>query len=201
MKGAVNVAKRLVGTYQNLPRILNVDTGTYTVGYTEVNTQATTAFSRVKMHKAWLAGETDIQNGSRIMDRVDGHRYIVMSLKGEYISGSIAFIDGTLMYVNTTCTIERLNSNVDAFGRASDASFTPVASGVWLMINPMSTVSVEYEEVISTKDKIKVAMQSSVDVKVNDRLATEEGDIYKVDSIIRAEMENVVVLYVSQDSR
>jgi hypothetical protein len=204
MKSAAHVVNRLLkarGTYEGLPRIYNADLDTYTVGFTEVNTQATTAFARTKMHKAWLVGTSDIIDGSRIVDRVDGHRYIVMSLKKEYTAGNTAFVDGTLMYVTTTCTISRMSSSVDAFGRKLDADFTDVATGIWLMLNPMAEAPLDLPERQSDKSKIKVAMQSSVDVKINDRISTEDGEVYKVDYINRAELDNVVMLYVIPDNR
>lgn len=204
MRWAASTTSRMlkrVGIYNGLPRILNFDSSQYTIGYTKINTMATTAFSRTKSHKAWLVGTTDIRNGTRIIDRVDNVKYIVMSLKAEFIDGDIAYYDGTLFYVNDTCTVSRLNPTLDAFGRNTATSFTSVTSNVWIMVNPIVIDVIEQPDNIHNKDKIKIAMQSSVDIKDNDRLTTSTGEKYQVMAYSRAEIDGLVMVYAETDTR
>lgn len=203
MKGAT-VANRLlrkVGIVNGLPRIKNVDNDSYTLGYTKINVMATTAFSRTKTHKAWLSGTTDIRNGTRIMDLVDNARYLVMSLKAEYYNGEIAYWDGTLFYVNELCTISRINNVLDEFGRHTATNFTTLSSNVWSMVNPIVLDVIEQPDRILDKDKIKIAMQASVNLQENDRITTSSGEIFKVVTFSRSEIEGLVMVYVEADSR
>lgn len=203
MRGAANAATRMirrVGMVEGLPRIFNVDASTYTIGYTEINTMATTAFSRTKTHKGWLVGDTDIIDGTRIIDRVDNSKYLVMSLKPEYSGGSIAFIDGTLFFVNEVCSVSRLGTDVDDFGRVT-GGYGVVQPDVWIMVNPIVVDVIEQPEKIIGKDKIKIAMQASVDIRTNDRITTSTGEIFKVLTFSKSEVENLLMAYVETDTR
>lgn len=201
MAAAASRMLRKVGIINGGPRIYNADLGTYTVGYTKINTQATTAYSRTKTHKAWFVGSTDIENGTRIQDLVDGARYLVMSLKAEYINGDIAYYDGTLFYVNETCTISRISNVLDEFGRATATNFSIVDAGVWIMVNPLSFDVVEKPDRIIDKDKIKIALPGTVDIKDQDRITTSKGEKFKVVAFSRSEVEGIVMAYVETDVR
>jgi hypothetical protein len=192
---------RKVGIVNGLNRIWNRDTDVYTLGYTKINTMATTAFSRTKTHKAWLAGDTDIRSGTRIQDLADNSRYIVMSLKKELYNGQNAYWDGTLYYVNEVCTIGRINNVLDTFGRTTATGFTVVMSGVWSMVNPVVIDVIEQPDSFIAKDKIKIAMQDIVDIEENDQIITATGEFYKVLNFSRSEIEGLVMVYVESDSR
>lgn len=190
------------GAVDGAPRIYNVDKGTYTLGYTEINTQATTAFARTKVHKAWFSGSTDIENGDLILDRADGAYYLVMSVKQEYASGCAAYIDGTLFYANATCSIERFTDTAkDFFGRDVQATPNAVATGVRIMVNPMSIDVMEQPDQIISQDKIKVAIQRKHNVMEQDRLVTSLGETYKVISVDKASLEGLDILFVDKDIR
>lgn len=204
MGGLTSVATRMlkkVGTYQGLPRITNVDTGENLLGYTEINVMATTAFSRTKSHKCWFAGGSNIVNGARIIDKVDNKKYLVMSIKVEYVDNSVVFIDGTLFYVNETCSVSRLSSGLDEFGRVASSTFDTIASDVWVMVNPLVIDVMEQPDRIIDKDKIKMAMQATVDIAVNDRLTTSSGEMFKVIAYTRSELEGINMVHVVPDSR
>lgn len=204
MRWAAAAATRMLsrlGMVGGLPRIFNQDTETYTIGYTKINTRATTAFSRTKTHKAWLVGTTDIRNGTRILDRVDNAKYLVMSIKAEFVDGDTAYYDGTLFYVNETCSISRISNVLDEFGRATATTFTTTASNIWIMVNPLVLDIEEQPDRILDKDKIKIAMQASVDIKEQDRITTSNGEMFKVNSFSRSEIEGLNMLYVSTDTR
>jgi hypothetical protein len=69
------------GVVDGQGRIFNVDTGTYELGYTQINTHATSTFSPIKTHKGWFSGTATIRDGDLIQDRVDGRFYLAISLK------------------------------------------------------------------------------------------------------------------------
>jgi len=204
MKGATFAANRMlkiVGVFEGLPRILNVDLNTYEVGYTQINVMATTAFSRTKTHKGWFSGTADITNGTRIIDRVDDNKYLVMSIKAEYAGGLVAFKDATLFKVNEICSLTRFSSNLDSFGRVSTATPVTIATDIWTMVNPLTIDVEERADRVIDKDKIKFAIQSSVSVAVNDRFVTSSGENFKVVAYSRAEIEGLLMVYVVPDTR
>lgn len=190
------------GVVDGKPRIYNIDRDTYTLGYTEINTQATTAFARTKTHKGWFAGATDIQNGDLLLDRADGAHYLVMSVKQEFAGGCATYIDGTLFYTNATCSIERFtDSGKDFFGRDIVSAPEQVVAEAWIMVNPMSVSIMEQQDQILADDKIKVAIQRKFNVEEQDRLVTSLGENYKVISVDRASLEGIDILYVDKDIR
>lgn len=194
--------RRNNGSFGDLPRIYNVDRSAYMLGYTEINTQATSTFSRIKTHKGWFEGTANIQDGDLIQDRVDGKHYLVMSLKDEYAGGSIAYKDGTLYYANTTCTVQRCGAGAkDAFGFETTNTFTTVATGVYIMAQSVTLDVVEYKDQDVAKEKIKVAVQAKVGVQENDRLVTALGDTYKVVSVDKTQIDGLWLLFVDKDVR
>jgi hypothetical protein len=171
-------------------------------GYAEVNTQATSPVARIKQHKAWFVGNADITEGDLIQDKADNKYYLVMSLKKEVTGSEVAYIDGTLYYANATCSIERFAPvSVNAFGREVSAEPSVIAEGVYIMVNSMSMDVDEQRDQHIAEEKIKVVMQSKYGAKINDRLVSSNGDVYKVATVDRTQLENLVVLYVAQDIR
>ena len=201
-KFATNFVKNTVGMIDGLPRIYNVDRASYTLGHTEVNTQATSPFSRTKTHKAWFVGPTDIVEGDLVQDRGDGKHYLVMSLKKEILNGESVYLDGTLYYANATCTIQRFTGGAkDAFGRDTDPAPTTVASNVYVMVNPQVIDVLEQRDRPIAKDKIKIVVQSKFGVKDQDRLVTSLGDTWKVINIDKSSLDNLWILYADGDTR
>lgn len=194
--------RRNNGTVGGLPRIYNVDRAAYMLGYTEINTQATSTFSRIKTHKGWFEGTSNIQDGDLIQDRVDGKYYLVMSLKDEFTGERVAYKDGTLYYANTTCTIQRGGAGTkDAFGFEASNTFSTVATGVYLMAQSVTLDVVEQKDQDLAKEKIKVAVQAKFGVQENDRLVTALGDTYKVVSVDKTQINGLWMLFVDKDVR
>lgn len=202
---AGRVTKRMlrrVGVFNGKPRIYNEDTGTYSVGYAEVNTQATSPIARIKVHKAWFVGDADVKEGDLILDRADNKRYLIMSLKHEVYGGEAAYIDGTLFWTNARLQILRFSpGNKDHFGREADASPEVIASAVWAMTNSMSINIEEQRDQPIPEEKIKVAIQAKYPVEEGDRLITEAGITYKVMSVDDTQLVGLWLLYVSRDTR
>lgn len=192
------------GVVDGQGRIFNVDTGTYELGYTQINTHATSTFSPIKTHKGWFSGTATIRDGDLIQDRVDGRFYLAISLKKEVTSGVTAYIDGTLYFANMICKIERFNKAgpKDAFGRPTSAAPELEADDVHIMVQSVSIDVVEQPDQIMPKEKIKVAIQAKHNIQVNDRLHTS-GDIYRVVSIDKSQFteNSLVMLYVDKDIR
>ena len=205
-KAPTRVVSRLLrtqnGSINGSPRIYNVDKNVSFYGYAEVNTQATSPVARIKQHKAWFVGNADITEGDLIQDKADNKYYLVMSLKKEVTGSEVAYIDGTLYYANATCSIERFAPvSVNAFGREVSAEPSVIAEGVYIMVNSMSMDVDEQRDQHIAEEKIKVVMQSKYGAKINDRLVSSNGDVYKVATVDRTQLENLVVLYVAQDIR
>ena len=196
------VLKRSNGTIEGMPRIYNVDRDTYSLGYTEINTQATSSFSRIKTHKAWFSGTSDVQNGDLILDRADGKYYLVMSVKNEISGGITAYIDGTLYYCDAVCQVQRFEvGTVNAFGRSANPAPSVVASNVYIMSQSMSMDSTDQPDQAIAKEKIKVAVQSKIGVQVNDRLVSSNGNSYRVITVDKNQLEGLDMLYVDKDVR
>lgn len=199
---ARNFVRDTVGMIGGLPRIYNIDRNSYTLGHTEVNTQATSPFSRTKTHKAWFVGPTDILEGDLIQDRGDGKHYLVMSVKKEILNGESVYWDGTLYYANATCAIQRFTGGTkDDFGRDVDPAPATVATNVYCMVNPQAVDVLEQRDRPIAKDKIKIVVQSKWAVKDQDRLVTSLGDTWKVINIDKSSLDNLWILYVDEDSR
>lgn len=203
---AAQVASRILrnrnGVYGDLPRIYNVDRDSYSYGYTEINTMASSTFARVKSHKGWFEGEADIEDGDLIVDRADGKHYLVMALKNEVDGGISAYKDGTLYYANTTCNIERFTPGTkDAFGRETVNTPDVVTTGAYIMVQSVTMDVVEQKDQDIAKEKLKVAIQAKYGVLPNDRLVTALGDTYKVMTVDKTQMDNLWMLYVDKDIR
>jgi len=189
------------GVVDGLPRILNHETGGYVLGYTEINTMATTPFSRTKTHKAWFAGDAQIQDGDFIEDRVDGNKYIVMSLKAEYAGGLVAYLDGTLYLASEVCDVHRFDDSVvNDFGRTVQ-DFAVLYTGVPIMVNPLRLDAESGESVMVDTSRIKVAMQSKYELEDGDRLVMRGGDTFVVRSIDKYSLQRINTLHVEKDTR
>lgn len=204
MYGAHIVVDRMldrVGIVEGLGRILNVDTGQYWKGYTQVNVMATTPTSRTKINKAWFNGDTDIRDGSLIEDRAEKRQYLVMSVKTEYSGDRVAYYDGTVYMVNATCTISRQGSETrDAFNRVSSGR-TEIASNIPAMTVPMKTATYEQEDQILDNNNLKIVVQRSTDVTRHDQIVTDAGEVYKVTVVDKASLEGLTILYAETDIR
>lgn len=190
------------GTVGTLPRIYNNDNKTYAYGYVEINAQATSPVARIKVHKAWLDGEAQVANGHLIQDRADGKMYFIMSQKPELYGGAVAYYDVTLYYCNTTCSVQRFGvSGKTAFGKPQGGAPTTLYENVYIMTTSLSVDVKEQEDQVLAQEKIKVAIQSKYGVKINDRLTCSNGDVYKVMSIDRTQLEGLWMLFVDKDIR
>jgi len=207
-KFAYNVSLRRLknnnGVYNGLPRIYNVDRDSYSYGYAEVNVAAASPFVRTKVHDCRLEGNSDVQNGDLIQDRVDSSYYLVMDVKGIFGGGSngtYAYKDATLYKVSAVATIRRIgDATPDFFGR-STTGFTILASNVKLMVNPQSFGVSEYVEGLNPDNKIKVVLQSKVGVKINDRIETDNGDVLQIENIDKSSLVGLWVCYCDFDKR
>lgn len=204
MRSAQAVATRMLkrnGIVDGEGRIFNFDTGTYELGYTEVNSMATTPFSRTKTHKAWFSGEANIKPGDLIQDRVDSLTYIVMALKTQYTGGRVAYLDGTLYWANSLLDVYKYDTdNKDNFGRPTN-SFVKVYSSVPAMVNPLTLDAKESEIGMIDTGKIKIAIQSKNEIKLGYRLVSSSGDKYVVRSIDNTSLEGIYTLSVEIDVR
>lgn len=197
-----NMLKRNRGTVTGQPRIYNVDDATYTLGYTEANTDATTAFSRVKTAKGIWSGTSDISEGDLIQDRFDDKFYLVMAIKGEVSGGEIAYVDATLLVAHAVCSIQRFTDGTkDAFGWEADPAASNVATGVRCCFSSMSIDMIEQEDASIPKNKIKVYLQSKHGIQENDRLLTAGGNTYRVVSMAEEELNGLILVYVDKDLR
>lgn len=204
MRAAADVVNRMLkrnGIVNRELRIQNIDKGINLLGYVEVNTQASTPFSRTIVHKGWFSGNANIQNGDLVLDRADGRHYLVMSVKPEFSGGRNAYIDGTLYLAEVVCTIERFDGTTkNAFGRTTSAPEV-IATDVHAMINPLTIDSVEYEEREADKSKVKLVVQAKWGVKQHDRITTSLGKKFVVSTIDDASLAGLLVLKVDLDNR
>lgn len=205
MVGAARTVKRLlrrVGIVNGQPRIHNVTKDIYFLGYTKVNTMATTPFARTKTHKAWFVGDADVECGDLIIDRVENLPYLVMSMVPEYSGHTVAYYDGTLYTADVIATISRYDSvTKDAFGMAVNPGFVTVASGLNVMVNPVTIDDFSQEDRVHSHNKVNIYMQSVYSVKVNDRISTDRGDDFKVINVNSSALTGITIVAVEPDSR
>jgi hypothetical protein len=202
-KAVMRILKTKVGIVGTNPRIFNVDTKRFSYGYAEVNINASSPFSRTKVHKGWLEGGSDIVEGSLIQDRLDSNYYMVMSVKKEGWKGEVAYKDVTLYYCNKTCTIQRFSEAkaTNAFGRVVDSAPATLHTNVYIMVNPQNYDEQPGKDIILENNKIKLAIQSKYGVQVNDRIVTSEGDTLIVETVDKYSLVGIWILGVDKDSR
>lgn len=195
------------GVVNGEPRILNVDTGNYSYGYVEVNTEATSPFARTKVHDGLFEGDSDIRTGSLILDRSDTRYYLVMSTKAVYNGDMTAYYDSTCYYVNAICTVSRFTGGTkDFFGKDTVATAQTIYSNVYAMINPQSYDTNVQQDIVGQADKIKIAIKATYDIRVNDRITSPRGKSYIVenideDSLIDQDGSGLLILYCNEDAR
>lgn len=217
---AHTMCKNSNGTVHGEPRIINESkANSYITGYAKVNTMATTAFSRTKVHKGYFYCQREqISDGDVILDRADDVRYLVMSVKGERgASDETVYVDGTLYKCDTTLKISRFGQDPgrDAFGRATVASATDVAQDitkvktkdddaltVYALTVPKNFDVTTQQDREIPHNKISLCVQSRVDVKKADRLEdTDTGETYRVVSIDYKSLSGLKLIYVDTDER
>lgn len=200
---AKSFLKATTGSVGGAPRIRNLDTGAEVYGYCAIHDQASSSFSRIKVHRGWFTCDpSEIQNGDLIEDRADNSRYFVMAVKNEYNNGASVYLDGTLYYVDSSVTISRFgDTSKDSFGRATQKTAVVIATDVPVMTNPRSIESSPHPDAFVSNDEVQIYIQSKYDVKVSDRLTSSNGDVYKVDSINKSSLMNIWVCTVNKDDR
>lgn len=191
------------GMYQGKPRIYNVDRGTWSMGYTEINNQATSPVARIKVHRARFEGASDIVDGDLIQDKATGNYYLCMSVIPQIIKGESAYKDATLFFADAIVDIERFGTGntKNAFGRPVDPTPTLIASGIRVMTVSMALDVLEQKDQNLASEKIKIAIQEKYPVVVNDRIKTTKGDVYKVMSVDNSQLLGLQLLYVDRDIR
>lgn len=200
---AKSFLKVTTGSVGGAPRIHNLDTDAEVYGYCAIHDQASSSFSRIKVHRGWFACEpTEIRNGDLIEDRADSSRYFVMAVKREYNNDATVYLDGTLYYVDATVTISRFGGNTkDAFGRSTQNTAVVIATDVPVMTNPKNLESVQQPDAFVEKDEIHIYIQAKYGVQVADRLTSSTGDVYKVDTINKSSLTNIWICTVNKDNR
>ncbi len=194
-RGMINRAPRCV----NLSRTPNVDI----IGYVEVNANATTPFSRSKVHKGiFCCLRTEIDTGELILDRGDNDYYFVMDQKVEIFNGEDVYVDATLYRCDRVIEVQRFGAGArDTFGRPVQDAPTVVASDIRAMFNPLNFDSKVQEDRQVTSNKIKMCVQSSVGIQPADRIVTNAGETFLVTSIDTTSLTNLVLCTVDSDVR
>lgn len=203
-----NFAKNFVaatkGTFQGLPRIYNSDRSIYINGYAEINDQATSSYSRIKVHKGlFTCNKTDILPGDLILDRADNNNYLVMSIKDKFCGGGSVYFDGALYFCNTSVTVSRFSSTTtrDSFNRIIDATPEIIHSDIPVMTDSKNFDTNIFPDRPVEDNKINIYIQSKYDVQVADRLSTPEGEVYIVETIDTSSLTNLWICKVNKDVR
>ena len=199
-----NLIRRTRGMIGRTPRCTNLDRtpALPIIGYVEVNKNATTPFSRGKVHKGTFAcPKVDVTNGDLILDRADSDYYFVMDSKTEVFNGEEVYVDATMYRCDALVEIQRFGEGArDTFGRPLVDTPTVIASGVRAMFNPMNFDVKEQQDRLIADNKIKLCVQSKNDVRVADRLVTAT-DVYRVISLDNISLENLTLCVVDADVR
>ena len=207
-----NLIRKTSGMYGRLPRIVNKDKGLQDangnylgkdiIGYITVNANATTPFSRSKVHKGFFCCDAiDIEDGDLIFDRGDSRYYFVMDSKSQIYNGETVYIDGTMYRCDSIVEIQRFTEGVrDTFGRSISVAPETVATNVYAMFNPQNFDVVEQQDRVIAQDKIKVCLQNTVDVKVADRIVVGAHK-YHVISIDNVSLSKLIMCNVDTDVR
>lgn len=198
-----NLIRKTVGMVNRSPRILNVESSLEIIGYIDVNDNATTPFSRGKVHKGFFCCERDgVQNGDLLLDRADGYHYFAMDSKAKISNGEVVFVDATMYRCDKTITIQRFSTGErDTFGRPKDAAPTTVATDVFAMFNPKNYDVSQQKDRVVAQDKITMCVQRKVGVAVSDRIVTSDGNTYVIYSIDRESLIGLDLCTVDADER
>lgn len=201
---AKNFVAATKGTYNGSPRIYNIDRNSYITGYAEINDQATSPYSRIKVHKGlFTCNRGDVLPGDLIQDRVDDNKYLVMSIKDKFCGGASAYFDCALYFCNTEITVSRFTGTgtKDSFGRAVANAPEVIFSNVPVMTDPKNFDTIIHPDRPIEDDKINVYIQSKYAVKVSDRITTPDGDVYEIETIDTAALTNIWICKVNKDVR
>lgn len=175
------------------------------IGYIDVNKNATTPFSRSKVHKGiFCASEADVDNGDLIFDRADQDYYFVMDKKMRMYNTEEVYIDATMYRCDVVLDIYRFEQGVrDTFGRVvQDAPMLVEGkAGLRAMFNPQNYDVKEQQDRVIPENKIKICLHADSEVKVADRLVTDKGKKYQVISIDEESLNNLVLCIVDVDVR
>jgi len=198
-----NLIRKTSGMVGRSPRILNVDTGEEIIGYIQANANATTPFSRGKVHKGYFCTDiSGLENGHLIYDRGDRRYYFVMDGKTEIYNGEEVYVDGTMYRCDAIIEIQRFGDGVrDMFGRVAKDTPDVIASNVYAMFNPLNFDVKEQQDRLVAENKIKVCMQSKVGVQVADRIIDADGKKYQVTSVDSVSLSGLVLCTVDTDVR
>jgi hypothetical protein len=200
-----NLIRRTRGMLGNKPRCVNMDRVPELgiIGYVEVNKNATTPFSRGKVHKGIFACPKEhVDNGDIILDRGEADYYFVMDKKTEIFNGEEVYIDATMYRCDEVIDIYRFGEGIrDTFGRVVDTSAVLVAEKVRGMFNPLNFDIKEQQDRVLPDNKIKLCIQEKVGIKVADRIVTSKGTKYQVLSIDNISLQNLVFCVVDSDVR
>lgn len=215
----VNQSVRGLGRIKNLNKpTVQYPTGRYLIGHVEVNQQASTPFSRTKIHKGYVACEKeDLSEGDLILDIQDNKYYLVMSIKHQALGAEVVYMDTTLYYCDVTLTIQRFEDSVrDTFGRVTNTAAVTLASGVYAMCNPQNFDTIEQPDRTLAHDKVAVYLQSTftctttsdshavgdvLSVQEKDRLITNKGTAYIINSIDTTSLNGIYICKVDTDVR
>lgn len=213
-----NLIRKTVGTINRKPRIVCV-TGLLArpanstpsalygdlefYGYIDVNKNATTPFSRGKVHKGFFCCQTaDIANGDLVYDRADQRYYFVMDRKMEVYNGEEVYVNATMYRCDSKIEIQRFSTGPrDTFGRTVQDTANSIATDVFAMFNPQNFDIKEQQDRLIADNKIKLCIQSKYDIQVADRVITDKGKKYHVTLIDDVSLENLVLCTVDTDVR
>lgn len=191
---------RRVGKIAGKGRIANADTGSFTLGWIEVNEMSTTAFTRTMVYKGYFEAGTDITNGTRVTDRSDGDRYLVMSAKPQVHNERDAWIDATVYLANGELTVKRPIEQLDSFGR-STGDYETVVADLWAVIKPLANDVIAQDDKVHQRGRLAITVQAGTDVRIGDRLVDVSGFSYKVNHVSPHEVRGLWSLEVEEDSR
>ena len=205
------------GMYKREPRLIHYGAGflegRFIVGSVDVNTNATTPFSRGKVHKGTLCCTNEsVADGDMILDRYDNKRYFIMSKKGKLYNEETAWIDATLYMCDTQVLVERFEQGVrDTFGRPTVAAPVLVTpTPVWIMTNPKNYDILQQKDRLVAQNKIELCLQSSVEIKESDRIVKivygpnneiVRKNMYVVQTVDDTSLINLVLCGVDTDVR
>lgn len=195
--------KNTIGMYNGQGRMYNMDRVSYLIGYAEVNQQATTAFSRIRVNKGWFfCDPSQVTEGDLVEDKTDLKKYLVMALKNEVLNGESVYLDATLYLCDTTATVTRwVDGARDVFGQVVDPTPQVVVSDIYIMTNPQNYDVLEQDDRQIAHDKVRIYLQAKHGVKVADRITTANGESYRVLRIDKVSLPNIWTCYVDVDER
>lgn len=203
-KFAKSFVKATKGVYKGSPRIYNIDRNIYISGYAEINAQATSPFSRIKVHKGLFTCDvTDVLPGDLIQDRVDSNKYIVMSVKDKYCGDASIYFDCALYYCNVSVDIARYSDTGtrDSFNRLLASTPTVLYTNVPVMTDLKNVTIQDTPDRPIEEDKLNLYIQAKFDVHISDRLITTDNILYKVETIDKSSLENIWICLVTKDDR